>query len=450
MRIPVEISAVTAIMFLLVSCGKDVPAGNGGTLSGNGDVPAGELPYVDITLRSTGERLTFFNAEYRSYEEVLVVRSNVDWQVSSAEDWLRVEKGTGVAATLVIGVNTDGSAREGKLSFFTEKDGILAEITVRQDYTDKIGKDDFMDMMLIMSECDALKYKGYLMYDKEDRVQWLFDAFVFSISRYKGTSTHLVDMNRETMLDIIDGYFADGCYVSLLDAVAGELRDSIPGKFIPRKVVIGIPSIQSDDWGEIDGVTMVPSEDENVLFRTDKVRIAQWYVDEVVRQFAEKDYENVRLIGFYWQEENGNILPSYGMQIAGHIHSYGLGFYWIPYFDAYNWNNWADYGYDMAWLQPNYMFNDVSRDRLYDAYENASSVRMGLEMEWDNTCPLEKHIGYWDIFEETGVLSGWPIAYYESGSMFSYRDNITMPEWKAFYERAAEDIADRQKNYYGY
>lgn len=66
--------------------------------------------------------------------------------------------------------------------------------------------------------------------------------------------------------------------------------------------------------------------------------------------------------------------PIYGRQIAGHIHGKNLDFLWIPYFNAYNWSQWAEYGFDKAWLQPNWLFNDRWQDRshLYDACSMAA------------------------------------------------------------------------------
>lgn len=34
--------------------------------------------------------------------------------------------------------------------------------------------------------------------------------------------------------------------------------------------------------------------------------------------------------------------------------------------------------------------------------------------------------------------------------MFPSRENISDPDWKAFHERVAKDIADRQKKFYNY
>ena len=208
--------------------------------------------------------------------------------------------------------------------------------------------------------------------------------------------------------------------------------------------------IVNDNWGELDGKKLHPSN-EDAEGRADRVTIAKWFVDETLKRFSEKDYENLQLIGFYWQEENGRIWEENGKSIADYIHSYNLDFYWVPWYEAYNNTKWKDYGFDKAWLQPNYHFDaNATRQRLYDAYDKATANGMLLEMEWDNLKPLQKHIDYLDVYEEKGVLADWPLTYYESGSMFPSRDNIIDPDWKAFYERVAKDIADRQKKFYNY
>lgn len=141
------------------------------------------------------------------------------------------------------------------------------------------------------------------------------------------------------------------------------------------------------------------------------------------------------------------------MEIANHIHSYGLNFYWVPWFNAYNNTKWKEYGFDAAWLQPNYLFYEdeyPDKSQLYNAYKKATANGMYLEMELDNLRKLQRQIEYWDVYEEKGVLENWPLTYYESGSMFPSRENISNPDWKAFHERVAKDIADRQKKFYNY
>ncbi len=144
--------------------------------------------------------------------------------------------------------------------------------------------------------------------------------------------------------------------------------------------------------------------------------------------------------------------PIYGRQIAGHIHGKNLDFLWIPYFNAYNWSQWAEYGFDKAWLQPNWLFNDRWQDRshLYDACSIAAGASMGVEVEWDSTKDWQRHVDYWDVYEELGILDSQTLAYYDSGSVIACLDNLSAGKWRTFYERVASDIARRHKRFYGY
>ena len=448
MKLTGKFILIIPILFALLSCEEEsdiIPNNN------TGPKPEPEK-YIEISVRATGKTISTYNADFKEHDEVLIIKSNTDWHAVSSADWLTIKKGEGVLATLKISLNTSGKQRSASLKFKTKDAELLTEITVTQGCTDKISKADFMDMMLIMEEnVKDYKYKGYLLYDNDGYKQWLFDAFCFSRNRYNGTMLHNVNVTKDVETEILNEYFESGKYISLLDNIVKEIKPQIPGKFFRKKIIIGIPVANASEWGEIDGVMMSPSEKTNEQnFRAHRTTIAKWFVDEAIERFARKNYENIQLIGFYWHEENGNILPAYCKEVADHIHSYGLNFYWIPYFNAYNWQNWSQYGFDKAWLQPNYLFYDVPESRLTKAYDNAATAGMFLEMEWDALQPLDKHKAYWNMFKEKGILDKWPITYYESGAMFSSRENITDPEWKKYYNTAAKDIAERQKKFYNY
>lgn len=443
-----------ALSFPFFSCGKDEPS--------KPDTPQqpDEKPteyYVNVTLRNTGEKLEgTYDIDYKAHEDAVIVKSNTAWTVSASPsaDWLKFEKGSTVLSYLKTSFNTTGKERSATLTFSSEAGGKLAELVVRQSASDKIGKSDFMDMMLLEYDRTDIDYKGYLLYEKDGRVQWLFDAFCPGMGRYNGQTIgegeNACHLNKEQTTDILDTFFKDGEWLSRINRIVSELKPKVPGKFVRKKIVISIPLIVNDNWGELDGKELHPSN-EDAEGRADRVTIAKWFVDETLKRFSEKDYENLQLIGFYWQEENGRIWEENGKSIADYIHSYNLDFYWVPWYEAYNNTKWKDYGFDKAWLQPNYHFDaNATRQRLYDAYDKATANGMLLEMEWDNLKPLQKHIDYWDVYEEKGVLAAWPLTYYESGSMFPSRDNIIDSDWKAFYERVAKDIADRQKKFYNY
>ena len=439
----------------LLSCGKDSPSGGSTEPDKPGTDPVEE--YIEISVRNTGEKLTdTYDIDYKAHEDAIIVKSNVSWTVASSADWLTLDKGSTVLSTLRTTFNTSGAERDATLTFTSGSGAKLAEILVRQAVSDKFGKADFMDMMLLEYDRSETDYKGYLLYSKDGRVQWLFDAFCPGMGRYNGQpigeAEGNVHLDKEMTEDILDEYFSDGKWLSRINSIIEGLKPSVPGKFVPKKIVLTIPLIINSNWGELDGKSLHPSNDSDEG-RQDRATIANWFVDECVRRFVENDYENLRLIGFYWQEENGKIEPAYGRQIADHIHSYDLNFYWVPWYNAYNNANWDKYGFDKTWLQPNYLFYEDSykdKSHLYDAYDKASRYGMLLEMEMDNLRSLDRMKDYWDVYEEKGVLDSWPLTYYESGSMLPSRDNIIDPEWKAFHQRVAEDIADRQKKFYGY
>jgi hypothetical protein len=411
---------------------------------------------LTVTVRSTGAELTSFDTDYKAVDEILVIKSNKNWTAESTADWVRIEKGTGVLSNLVLDWNITGKERKATLTVKTEDNAKTLTIPVTQGFTDKIAKSDFRDMILLEYDRSEADYRGYLLYNKDRRVQWLFDAVCVGSGRYDGKSIGEaegnVHLDKEMTVNYMNEYFEDGKFLSKIDKVISDIKPSVPGKFVPRKIVLTIPLIVSEDWGELDGVELHPSN-ESEEGRADRVTIAKWFVDECLKKFAGKDYGNLQLIGFYWHEENGRIWEENGIKIADHIHSYGLNFYWVPWFNAYNNTRWKDYRFDAAWLQPNYLFYEdqyPDKSQLYKAYDKATANGMYLEMELDNLRKLQRQIEYWDVYEEKGVLENWPLVYYENGSMFPSRENISDPDWKAFHQRMAKDIADRQKRFYNY
>ena len=415
--------------------------------------------YITITDRTTKEEVKSLDAGYVAGDVWWVVRSNAKWtfELVDCNDWINAELSQNVLFKVSLSVNATALSREGSIRFKNSETGdILAEIPVTQSHTDRIGKSDFMDMILLEYDRSEADYRGYLLYDKDGRVQWLFDAICVGSGRYNGQSIGEaegnVHLDKEMTTNYMNEYFEEGKFLSKIDKVVKSIKSSVPGKFVKKKIVLTIPLIINDNWGQLDGVELHPSN-ESEEGRADRVTIAKWFVDECLKKFAEKDYESLQLIGFYWHEENGRIWEENGIKIADHIHSYGLNFYWVPWFNAYNNTKWKEYGFDAAWLQPNYLFYEEQypdKSQLYKAYDKATANGMYLEMELDNLRSLQRQIEYWDIYEEKGVLKDWPLTYYESGSMFPSRENISDPDWKAFHERVAKDIADRQKKFYNY
>ena len=443
------------VLLTLFSCGGG-GNGSGGKVDPDPEPPKPAETYITVTVRSTGAELSTWTSDYKAVDEVLVIKSNKNWSAESTADWVSIEKGSGVLSNLKIDWNITGKERNATVTLKTEDNAKTLTIPVTQGASDKIAKADFRDMMLLEYDRSEADYRGYLLYNKDGRIQWLFDAVCVGSGRYNGQSIGEaegnVHLDKEMTTNYMNEYFENGKFLSKIDKVVRDIKPTVPGKFVKKKIVLTIPLIINENWGQLDGVELHPTN-ESEEGRADRVTIAKWFVDECLKKFAEKDYENLQLIGFYWHEENGRIWEENGIKIADHIHSYGLNFYWVPWFNAYNNTKWKDYGFDAAWLQPNYLFYEEQypdKSQLYNAYDKAKANGMYLEMELDNLRKLQRQIEYWDVYEEKGVLENWPLVYYESGSMFPSRENISDSDWKAFHERVAKDIADRQKKFYNY
>ena len=445
-----KVSAFLAAVLLMLSCSeRDEPSVPGPDFPQNG-----QKHFIEVLLRSTGKKAASVDMDFSGCSEVFLVKSDVWWNVSVSEPWMSVEVGdNGIQVELMLEVNLSGNDRAGHI-VFTSHDGDLSEcVNVVQAGTSLVGKADFSDMMLVMNDHSENIWSGYLSCFCDGKREWLFDAFCLSMSRFDGVLVGSADskVTKTEYEYAIKEYLGPDKWLDRLDRCISASRSYIDGGYEPRKVFIAIPHTNCEEWGDIEGKMMNTKD-----CREDNVTVACWFVDRMLNAYAAEcvkgKYSNLRLAGFYWQQENGNILPFYGRPIAGHIHGKNLDFLWIPYFNAYNWSQWAEYGFDKAWLQPNWLFNDRWQDRshLYDACSMAAGASMGVEVEWDSTKDWQRHVDYWDVYEELGILDSHALAYYDSGSMIACLDNLSAGKWRTFYERVASDIARRHKRFYGY
>lgn len=114
--------------------------------------------------------------------------------------------------------------------------------------------------------------------------------------------------------------------------------------------------------------------------------VALAYIAEVRRRFQADSLRHLSLDGFYWLHE---LVPQPDSalltEVGNALHDSQLRFLWIPYYDAPGWDHWRAFGFDEAWLQPNYFFDrSVPAIRLDSAVARALRNDMGLEIEFDS------------------------------------------------------------------
>ncbi len=117
----------------------------------------------------------------------------------------------------------------------------------------------------------------------------------------------------------------------------------------------------------------------------EEARASAAYVHVIAARFDSSHFANLQLRGFYWlhEEIHGHeeqVVPL----IAKAVHAEGKEFFWVPFYTAWGVESWKQWGFDEAWLQPNYFFNlKVAESRLDSSVARARRLGMGIELEFD-------------------------------------------------------------------
>lgn len=336
-----------------------------------------------------------------------------------------------------------------------------------QDYpvVDRYGTDTTSDIALIYAGADTRpdwtldEVMPYVIHTFSDGTKdWFFDAFL--ILEFHSGSTGIAYQNGlngkpankeewDTMMrrQLIPLASIDSA-ITLGKKTLGEPR-------LRHKVVMTIPAAikkQTRPFGEIDGREMDFSKDE------DRIAAEKWAVKHLKKIFEEANFQNIDLEGIYWVEEglytNGPIMP----QVNDWIYRNCLRSYWIPYYPnneqfALNWKN---YGFDMAYLQPNYFFRrDVPYSRLEKTSEKAKKHGMGLEVEFesqgtsrvshsDPDSYYDRLVAYLDEYENNGVFDQAGVAWYSGTKGFLDLARSNDPKDHEITDRMARIVAKRQ------
>ncbi len=197
-------------------------------------------------------------------------------------------------------------------------------------------------------------------YYKDGKIaDFMYDSFIFLPSPnylydYQPNGAFLKPLTKENWLDyIVNEELADGMNINALDEAVGEGKKALGIDDYKANVFMSMfyPVETTRDFGEVEGRSLDFANLE------DRKAGLKWMVDKSTEEFNKRNYKNIRLAGFYWfceeidfKGENRGIVN----YITDYIRELGMKTCWCPYFWAAGYQNWQEFGIDIAAQQANY------------------------------------------------------------------------------------------------
>ena len=269
-----------------------------------------------------------------------------------------------------------------------------------------------------ITEEQYLPYVAYL--DKDMKIKdTMFDAYLY----LPYTAFNYADNAKtaEGWHYYIDNCFAKGRNLEALDKTVGRVKDelNLPDYKVHVFFSLLYTFTTATSFGDLDG----SGKCLNFTKIEDRKTAIKWAVEEYIRRYNEKHTKNTVLGGFYWFEESIAFADEHELDLIAYardlVHSHGMKFFWIPWYQAGGFADWQEVGFDIACMQPNYAFNDkIPVSRLYDNADITKKLGMCVEMEsflhGDDPFHINKFKDYMDCGAETGYMHSVKM-YYQGG-----------------------------------
>ncbi len=275
---------------------------------------------------------------------------------------------------------------------------------------------------------DLLPYVAYL--NKEQVItDTMFDSFLFlyTTGTMPSGGSAFGNSTKSDWDWCIEDLFRDGVNLDALEAAAGLVKETLGLDEDFRynvTMTIYYPGGDMKDFGDVDGDGI--SEDFTVY--ENRMKAIRLYVEEVEARFAVKNYQNIRLVGYYWWhesiEQNTDDIKVLLNEISDYLHAIDRDFFWIPYHCASGFSAWESYGFDIACMQPNYVFKSATPyANLINNEKFTKLYGMGVEMEIDSACLSDrlfykKYMEYITLGAETGYMTDTVNMYYQGMGIF--------------------------------
>ncbi len=254
--------------------------------------------------------------------------------------------------------------------------------------------------------------------------------------------------NMSDWLYYLNNTFSPTYNLAALDSAAAVVKKDLNDPGFKEKVEIAIPYPCPSDtnFGTINGVQ------ENLSTLTGQEQVLSWYVDQVLGRWDSAGYANLDLVGFYWYSESAGFTVNDSETamlnyIANYITGKGKVLDWIPFKDASGFADWSTLGFNGAWMQPNYSFNNYPPQELAETADACRKLGMGIEIEihWNaltDSTLRDKYYAYLSYGVTKGYMTGASHAYYQNsgpGTFYTCAES-TNPTLRAIYDATYQFI----------
>ncbi len=281
---------------------------------------------------------------------------------------------------------------------------------------------------------DLKPYVGY--YDTEGNLKdFFFDSYLFLPCVTYGVSgarLHYDTNNPTKAVDwqaYIDDTFYEGTNVDALETAFGEVKQKLGDTEKKAGVVLTVlyPAYGQKDFGTLGGKTLDFSKLD------DRKYAIKWMIDEQLKLYNDRGYEHLELIGFYWLEEylitHGNKEENKQLYqyTAEYLHSLGLKFVWIPWYQANGYKEWKELGFDVVCMQPNMFWEAIpTPNRVEDTVDECKLYGMGTELEIDGRALtsaeyFNRYLDYLEGGMKRGAMDTIKMYYQDAKSGIYYK-----------------------------
>jgi hypothetical protein len=282
-------------------------------------------------------------------------------------------------------------------------------------------------------------FKPYLAYKEGETYKGsLFDSFIILGRKYSPTGefaqTGNNHANYKEWQEYINKTFADQGALNQLNSASKSLNKKV-------NVYIAIPyPKQNEAITDLAGKKITNNLDS-------RYNLVSWYTKNVQQKWNAAGYSHLTFKGYYWLNETVINLQDEMLveKVSKELDKQNKAFIYSPHALSTNYENWHEYGFDGAYLQPNAFRLSLTdtKARLHKAFLKSQVHGSGINLEIDTYSPHQMDAGlvnfaqYMEIAKQYNLPDQSLILYQGNDMVYrmaTYNDSAYQTAYKLLYE----------------